>query len=176
MWLQFCWGPIGLFLVIPAVFGTRERNIVRGASSSRVLQWLGLISYGIYLWHEAMIDWYLNLTDPVPFASSFWRMTGFMAVVTVASPRRATTSSSGPRCGSRTGASAARGPAVAGRAGAASGATRARGAATRRGCRARVAANALIPFDPRAPGAVDHPRTQSRRCPRDGRAGRVTRR
>jgi peptidoglycan/LPS O-acetylase OafA/YrhL len=83
MMLQFWWGPIGFFLVLPAVFGTSQGNAVRAIIKNRVLQWLGLVSYGIYLWHEAIIDWYLNLTKPVAFASSFWKMTAFMAVCTV---------------------------------------------------------------------------------------------
>jgi peptidoglycan/LPS O-acetylase OafA/YrhL len=83
MWLQFFWGMTGFFLVAPAVFGPQDQGRIRRALNNRVLLWLGLISYGIYLWHEAVIDWYLNLTDAVAFRSSFGRMTLFMLVFTI---------------------------------------------------------------------------------------------
>lgn len=82
MWLQFFWGATAFFLVAPAVFGPQDRGGVRRFLTNRVVAWVGLTSYGIYLWHEAVIDWYLNLTEPVAFASSFAWMTLFMAGVT----------------------------------------------------------------------------------------------
>jgi peptidoglycan/LPS O-acetylase OafA/YrhL len=39
-----------------------------------VIVWLGLVSYGIYLWHEAAIDGYADLTDTLPFAGNFSSM------------------------------------------------------------------------------------------------------
>jgi len=83
MWLQFFWGVTGFFLVAPAVFGPQDQGLIRRGLNNRVLQWLGLISYGIYLWHEALIDWYLRLTRPVAFNSSFIRMTVFMMITVV---------------------------------------------------------------------------------------------
>lgn len=82
MWLQFFWGVTAFFLVAPAVFGPQDRGGVRRFLTNRVVAWVGLVSYGIYLWHEAVIDWYLNLTEPVAFASSFAWMTLFMAAGT----------------------------------------------------------------------------------------------
>lgn len=84
MWLQFFWGVSAFFLVAPAVFGRQDRGLLRRFLTHRVVAWLGIVSYGIYLWHEAMIDWYLNLTERVAFASDFLKMTVFMAVATVA--------------------------------------------------------------------------------------------
>jgi peptidoglycan/LPS O-acetylase OafA/YrhL len=42
------------FLVAPAVFGRQDRGTIRGALQSAPLVGLGLVSYGIYLWHIPM--------------------------------------------------------------------------------------------------------------------------
>jgi peptidoglycan/LPS O-acetylase OafA/YrhL len=83
MWLQFFWGVTGFFLVAPAVFGPQDRGVIRRFLTLRVVAWLGLVSYGIYLWHEAMIDWYLRLTEPIAFGSNAGRMTAFMIATTL---------------------------------------------------------------------------------------------
>jgi peptidoglycan/LPS O-acetylase OafA/YrhL len=42
---------VGFFVVIPAVLGAQDRGVIRRALQSRPLVFLGLISYGLYLWH-----------------------------------------------------------------------------------------------------------------------------
>ncbi|HTZ08661.1 MAG TPA: acyltransferase [Acidimicrobiales bacterium] len=58
---QLLYGLFAFFLLVPAVFGPQDRGLVR-----RVLQWrpvaaLGIVSYGVYLWHQAweteFLDW-----------------------------------------------------------------------------------------------------------------------
>jgi peptidoglycan/LPS O-acetylase OafA/YrhL len=46
---------IGVGLLLPALFGDPTRGFVRRVLASRVLAYLGMISYGIYLWHFAVL-------------------------------------------------------------------------------------------------------------------------
>jgi peptidoglycan/LPS O-acetylase OafA/YrhL len=53
---------IGFFVVIPAVLGAQDRGLIRRTLRSRPFVFLGLISYGIYLWHWFLLrivleDW-----------------------------------------------------------------------------------------------------------------------
>jgi peptidoglycan/LPS O-acetylase OafA/YrhL len=48
-------GFFGLVLVLPAVFG--DGKSPHRILASAPLAWLGLISYGIFLWHQPFVDW-----------------------------------------------------------------------------------------------------------------------
>jgi peptidoglycan/LPS O-acetylase OafA/YrhL len=52
-------------IVLPAVFSERAGGLPRRILASRVLTWLGVISYGIFLWHLPVAQ-YLALPDPFP--------------------------------------------------------------------------------------------------------------
>jgi peptidoglycan/LPS O-acetylase OafA/YrhL len=49
-------------IVLPAVFGDPDRGLVRRLLGSRPLSWVGLVSYGAYLWHFAVAALILTTT------------------------------------------------------------------------------------------------------------------
>ncbi|HEY3725048.1 MAG TPA: acyltransferase [Acidimicrobiia bacterium] len=89
LWGQhYLYGLTGALLVLPAVFGPQERDtsLIRRFLTTRVMVYLGVISYGIYLWHEPMIDRFLSWTNQqtftvyhgdVPFA---WHTSAYVSV------------------------------------------------------------------------------------------------
>jgi peptidoglycan/LPS O-acetylase OafA/YrhL len=46
---------IGVGMLLPALFGDPARGLVRRVLANRVLAYLGMISYGVYLWHFAVL-------------------------------------------------------------------------------------------------------------------------
>ena len=51
-------GVLGACLILPAVFGDGMGGVPRRLLAHRWMAWLGLISYGIFLWHEPLTDWF----------------------------------------------------------------------------------------------------------------------
>lgn len=47
------------------------------------MQLLGLISYGLYLWNETLLEKYIEWTDSTPFNTSFLKMLAIVFVSTV---------------------------------------------------------------------------------------------
>jgi peptidoglycan/LPS O-acetylase OafA/YrhL len=69
---QTLYGMFAFFLLLPAVFGPQGKGLIR-----RFLQWwpvssLGVISYGIYLWHETWIYEILKEGHYALFNEEFW--------------------------------------------------------------------------------------------------------
>jgi peptidoglycan/LPS O-acetylase OafA/YrhL len=50
------------FVCLPAVFGPQDRGLVRAFLRSRPVAYVGLVSYGVYLWHEGWLDKWLQWT------------------------------------------------------------------------------------------------------------------
>ncbi|MEX0768720.1 MAG: acyltransferase, partial [Microthrixaceae bacterium] len=72
-------------LIIPAVLTGSKKGIVTATAANPVAVWVGLISYGIYIWHEAWQDIYLRITNQPALNTSFLSMLGFTLVLTVIS-------------------------------------------------------------------------------------------
>ncbi len=76
---------LGFFLVIPAVFGPQDRSVVRRFLRWRPVAFLGVVSYGIYLWHitaTALVRdqwWGLSYTQV-----EFWKLVVPVFVLTLA--------------------------------------------------------------------------------------------
>ena len=64
-------GLFAVALLLPAVFGDPNRGVVRRLLGNRVLLWIGLVSYGVYLWHVAIMSKLGDLVDlgAVPFTA-----------------------------------------------------------------------------------------------------------
>ena len=48
-------GVIAVGLLLPVLFGDPGNGLVRRVLSSRILLYLGMIAYGVYLWHFAVL-------------------------------------------------------------------------------------------------------------------------
>ena len=52
---QYLYGITAFFLLLPAVFGPMDRGIVRRFLRFAPIAYCGMVSYGIYLWHQGFI-------------------------------------------------------------------------------------------------------------------------
>jgi len=80
---QFLRGVFAFALVLPAVFAAARPGVIHRFLSARVMVALGLVSYGIYLWHEGMIDAYLQWRDLVIFQPNMLNLLVFVLVTTI---------------------------------------------------------------------------------------------
>jgi len=73
-----------LGLIVPAVFAGTGQGAVRKVLAWPVLLWLGMVSYGIYLWQAATIQGLIDLTPlpgPILEPSLWWLPFGFAACI-----------------------------------------------------------------------------------------------
>jgi peptidoglycan/LPS O-acetylase OafA/YrhL len=54
------YGAVSLLLVVPAVWGDRLGGLPRRFLRLRVMAWLGLVSYGLFLWHGRWTQFFIE--------------------------------------------------------------------------------------------------------------------
>ena len=77
------YGLTAFFFLLPGIFGPQDAGLIRRLLRSRVAQSIGLVSYGIYLWHENWISEYLEWRNLRVFSAPFWPMLGAVLGLTV---------------------------------------------------------------------------------------------
>jgi peptidoglycan/LPS O-acetylase OafA/YrhL len=77
-------GVAAFSLLVPGVFGPQSRGAFRRLLRLRGVQWIGLVSYGIYLWHEAAIRLYQEWTNTRFFDGAFPVVLAGVAAITLA--------------------------------------------------------------------------------------------
>jgi peptidoglycan/LPS O-acetylase OafA/YrhL len=60
---------VHVLLVAPAIFGARTGGLPRRVLAAAPLAWLGLISYGLYLWHLTIVELLGLRSDPAHFSA-----------------------------------------------------------------------------------------------------------
>ena len=81
---QALYGLFAFLLLLPAVFGPQDRGLVRRFLQSWPLVSLGVISYGIYLWHLDLIHQLQVWTGWTAGAEPFWLLAGATLAASIA--------------------------------------------------------------------------------------------
>jgi len=69
--LRVIYSVIGLLIVAPIVLGRQDRGLALKVLANPVAVWLGLVSYGVYIWHKAFQYKYLEWTGQEDLNASF---------------------------------------------------------------------------------------------------------
>jgi peptidoglycan/LPS O-acetylase OafA/YrhL len=80
---ELLYGLFALFLLLPAVFGPPRRGMIRRGLQSPPMVGLGVVSYGVYLWHQAWGQEFLGWTHAI-FRVAFPEMLGVVLALSVA--------------------------------------------------------------------------------------------
>ena len=68
---QALYGAFGFFVVAPAVLGPARSGAIRTLLSTRVVAAIGVVSYGVYLWHQAWVSMVLSWSHSQLFGISW---------------------------------------------------------------------------------------------------------
>jgi peptidoglycan/LPS O-acetylase OafA/YrhL len=86
---HYLYALVGLGLILPAVFGEPAQGLVRRLLGQRWLLYLGLVSYGIYLWHVTVFmqleRWGFLEGETGPGVFAVWVLLGTLAATALAS-------------------------------------------------------------------------------------------
>jgi peptidoglycan/LPS O-acetylase OafA/YrhL len=81
---QALYGLFAFCLLLPAVFGPQDRSLIRRLLRSWPMVSLGVISYGIYIWHLDLAQELLNWTGWKPGGEPFWQLAGAVLALSIA--------------------------------------------------------------------------------------------
>jgi peptidoglycan/LPS O-acetylase OafA/YrhL len=82
---QALYAGFAFFLLLPAVFGPQDRGLIRLLLRNRVMVAVGIVSYGVYLWHQAWVSMFLRWSHDRLFTIPFWDLFGAVLGLAVAS-------------------------------------------------------------------------------------------
>lgn len=82
---QTLYAGFAFFLLLPAVFGPQERGLIRAVLRNRLVVAAGIVSYGIYLWHQAWVSMFLRWTGDKLFTIPFWEVFGIVLALALGS-------------------------------------------------------------------------------------------
>jgi peptidoglycan/LPS O-acetylase OafA/YrhL len=81
--LQTLYGVFAFLLLLPAVFGPLDTSLIRRFLRCWPLASLGVISYGIYLWHLDLINQFMLWSGYVKGAVPYWILVGAVMGMTI---------------------------------------------------------------------------------------------
>jgi peptidoglycan/LPS O-acetylase OafA/YrhL len=67
---------------LPGIFGPQKEGAIRRVLRHPVVVFLGLVSYGMYVWNETLMEKYIEWRNSTPFNTSFLTMLVVVFVVT----------------------------------------------------------------------------------------------
>jgi peptidoglycan/LPS O-acetylase OafA/YrhL len=76
-------GLMCLLLLLPGAIGDPMRGPVRAFLRWRPIAYTGLVSYGVYLWHQGWTDKAMEWTGSVPFRANFVVVTGLAVALSM---------------------------------------------------------------------------------------------
>lgn len=65
------YGAFGFFMVVPAVFGPPHAGPIRALLTTRALVAVGVVSYGLYLWHQTWVSMVMSWSGASLFSFSW---------------------------------------------------------------------------------------------------------
>jgi len=81
--LQTLYGVFAFLLLLPAVFGPQDASLIRRFLRCWPVASLGVISYGIYLWHLDLINQFVSWSGYVKGAIPYWILIGAVMAMTI---------------------------------------------------------------------------------------------